>query len=259
MALKFKQIALVTVALTGASLVPVLYPLPVRAEAPKAPFTEEQKAELEKFVKDFIMENPQVLLDSVEKHRTDMEAEAAKQAQATIIENKDWLTEASAPSAGNPKGDITIVEFFDYNCGYCVKALPDLQALLKADPNVRIVFRELSILGPTSRTAAQWALAAHNQGKYFDFHVAVMNHKGPKEASELEKIAQSIGLDVEKMKKDIAGGEIDKTLDKTAEMSHKIGVNGTPAFVVGTTLVPGYVGEEGLKTILKQERAKPKN
>ena len=110
----------------------------------------------------------------------------------------------------------------------------------------------------TSKTAALWALAAHEQGKYFEYHVALMDHKGPNEEAQLEKLAKDTGLDTEKMKKDIAGGKIEKDLEKVMAVAREIGVSGTPAFIVGSTFIPGYVGEDGLKQAIEDERKKMK-
>ena len=217
-------------------------------------FSDAQKEEMGAVIKEYLMENPSVIFESIEAYRAQEEENARKQAEEKIDDNIEYLTRADAPSVGNPDADITVVEFFDYNCGYCKRALPDIQALTKDDPNVRVVFKEMPILGPTSRTAALWALAAHKQGKYFDYHVALMEHRGPKEEAELEKLAKGLDLDVEKMKADIASGEIGKEVDKVLEVGREIGVSGTPAFIVGETFVPGYVGEEGLKAAVQTER-----
>lgn len=222
-------------------------------------FTPAQKEELGTLIKEYLMDNPNVIFESVEAYRTQQEAEQQKQAEAKIGDNVAYLTKGDSPSAGNPNGDVTVVEFFDYNCGYCKRALPDIKKILSEDKNVRFVFKDMPILGPTSKTAAQWALAAHKQGKYFEYYVAVMEHNGPKEEAELEKIAKQVGLDVEQMKKDIASGDIDKELNQSLAVAHEIGVSGTPAFVVGKTFVPGYVGEDGLKDAIAAEREKLKN
>lgn len=254
----FRHAVLAVAALGALAVAPALISQNAGAETAAAGFTEAQKKEIGQVVKEYLLENPGIIFEAADKHRAKMEADAAKAAEASIDENIEWLTRPEAPSIGSSNPDITVVEFFDYNCGYCVRALPDIQNVLKTDSNVRFVFKEIPILGPTSKTAALWALAAHRQGKYFEFHVAVMNHKGPKEEAELEKIAKGVGLDVEKIKKDLASGEIEADLNKNIEISQKIGVQGTPAFVVGSTFIPGYVGEEGLKQAIAAERAKKK-
>jgi protein-disulfide isomerase len=229
-----------------------------QAGAAETAFNATQKEEIGKIVHEYILDNPSIVFEAAEKYRMQQEEESAKKSEASIKEHMEFLTRADAPSAGNPKGDVTIVEFFDYNCGYCRKALSDIQTVLKNDPNVRVVFKEMPILGPTSKTAALWALAAHRQGKYFDFHVAVMDHKGPKEEAELEKLAKAVGLDLKKLKEDIASEAVQTELNKDIEIARQIGVQGTPAFIVGTSFIPGYVGEEGLKKAIAEARSKTK-
>ena len=231
---------------------------PFHARAAESSFTDAQKAEMGDVIKNYLLENPQVIFEAADKYKAQQEAETIKKAETSIKDNIEYLTRADAPSTGNPKGDVTVVEFFDYNCGYCKKALPDIHNLSKSDANVRVVFKEMPIVGPTSRTAALWALAANKQGKYFEFHVAVMDHKGPKEDAEMEKLAKDLGLDVEKMKKDIESQDIKNELAKDMTVAGEIGVQGTPAFIVGTTFIPGYVGEEGLKQAIADVRSKAK-
>lgn len=226
------------------------------AHAEDAAFTAAQKAAMGDMVKEYLLENPSVVIDAIEAYRAQEAEMEAKKAEESIVDNKEYLTRANAPSVGNPEGDVTVVEFFDYNCGYCKRALPDIQKIVKEDPNVRFVFKEMPILGPTSKTAAQWALAAHRQDKYFEYHIALMEHRGEKSNDELEKLAQKIGLDVDKAKADIDSGEIDKELDMVTKVGREIGVSGTPAFIVGDKFIPGYIGEDGLKNAIAEERKK---
>lgn len=251
MALTLRHTALTLTALTALIAAPAL--------AEEGSFTDAQKAEIGSIIRDYILENPGIIFEAADKHRATQEEEAQKQAAVKIEEHLPYLHSAAVPSTGNPDGDVTIVEFFDYNCGYCKKALPDIQALVEEDKNIRVVFMDLPILGPTSRTAALWALAAKEQGKYFEYHVALMSHNGAKEDAELEKIAKDVGLDVAKMKKFIASPEAEAALTKSMEISRDIGVNGTPAFIVDKTFIPGYVGEDGLKQAISENRGGDKN
>ncbi|MCC6598736.1 MAG: DsbA family protein [Alphaproteobacteria bacterium] len=258
MSFTFKHAVWAVVALVGVAMLPLLASragAETQAES-AASFTAAQKQEIGEVVRAYLLENPGVIFEAADKHREKMEASAAKESEAGIGENLEWMTRSDAPSVGSKTPDVTVVEFFDYNCGYCTRALPDIQNIIKTDANVRFVFFEIPILGPTSKTAALWSLAAARQNKYFEFHVAVMNHKGPKDEGELEKIAKTVGLDVDRVKKDLASGEIEEALNKNIEISRKIGVQGTPAFVVGTTFIPGYIGEEGLKQAIAEQRKK---
>jgi protein-disulfide isomerase len=224
-----------------------------------AEFTDVQKAEIQALVKEYILENPGIVFEAAEKHQAAETAAASEKAVAKIAEYKTTFAKDEHVAFGNPKGDVTIVEFFDYNCGYCKRALPDLQKLVEQDKNVRVVLQEMPILGPTSLTASQWALAAKRQDKYFEFHSALMDYRGAKEESDLSKIAQGLGLDVEKMKADANSQEVADELKKSMEIARDIGVQGTPAFVIGDEFVPGYVPVEGLLQSVKTQREKTKS
>jgi protein-disulfide isomerase len=227
--------------------------IPTPAKAADS-FTAEQKAEIEQIIHQYMLENGELVLKSVEAFReAEEEAQNAK-SEEVIQENLAALTSADAPSVGNPNADVTVIEFFDYNCGYCKRAVPDIQALVKDDPNVRFVFREMPILGPTSVTAAKWAVAAHNQGKYFDYHAAIMEHRGAKTDEELAKLAGEIGLDVDKMKADANAQETQDHIDTDLALSRSIGINGTPAFIIDGKLYPGYIGKDGLKSAIETAR-----
>ena len=219
-------------------------------------FTPEQKAEVAKILEQHLRDNPHIIIESVENFRKKQEEEQMANASKAIETNMAFLSAADAPSIGNAKGDVTVIEFFDYNCGYCKRAIPDIQALLADDKNVRIVFHEMPILSDTSMTAARWALAAHKQGKYFEYHVALMNHNGQKDEAGLEALAKELGLDIAKMKTDAGSPEIAAEIDKSMAAAREIGVNGTPAFIINGTLYPGYLGPDGLKASIESAREK---
>jgi protein-disulfide isomerase len=163
-------------------------------------FTAEQKTEIQKIVAEYLRDNPQAIIDSVNGMRAKEEKEMQEKAEANIGKFLPMLTAADAPSIGNPKGDVTVVEFFDYHCGYCKRALPDVNALIQDDKNVRVVFHEMPILSADSQTAALWALAAHKQGKYFEFHSKLMTTQGTLNEAALTKIGTDLGLDMDKLK-----------------------------------------------------------
>jgi len=204
--------------------------------------------------KSYLLDNPEVIFEAIEAHRVNEEQRQKEQAENAIEDNIAKLTSSDAPSIGPDDADVTIVEFFDYNCGYCKRALPDVNAILESDKKVRFVFKEMPILGPTSTTAAQWAMAAFKQDKYFEYHSALMEFRGQKEEKSLEKIAKDLGLDVAQMKKDAKSKEVQEMIDADVALARKIGINGTPAFIVGKTLYPGYIGEDGMKTAIADAR-----
>lgn len=224
------------------------------ANAETKSFTDAQKTEIETIMKDYLMENPEIITEAMMALRAKQEMEAQEQAKAKIAEYQDDFQSDAFPFTGNKDGDVIVVEFFDYNCGYCKKALPDVQALVKADKNAKVVFMEMPILGPTSLTAAKWALAAHEQGKYFEFHAALMEHVGGKEEKDLMEIAKLVGLDVEQMKTDAASDTVQNKINESMKIAQDIGIQGTPAFIVGDKLYRGYIGEDALIQSVKDVR-----
>lgn len=207
-------------------------------------------------VAEFLKEKPEAIIEALEAHRANEEARQEKEAQAKVAQFKPYFTAADRPSAGAAPADakITIVEFFDYNCGYCKRAYPDVQAAIDENKDVRVVFQEMPILSPLSHNAAKWAEAAHKQGKYFEFHAALMNFQGEKTDEALTKLAQEVGLNVEQLKKDAESAEVAENIKKSTEAAREIGIQGTPAFIVGNTLYRGYLGPEGMKRAIEEAR-----
>lgn len=223
----------------------------VSAHAEDKALTEK---DVQRIVETYLREHPETILESVEAHQKKKYEEELQKQKDNLQSYKDFLHDPQAPSAGNPKGDVTVIEFFDYNCGYCKRAFPDIMRLIETDPNVRVVLRDIPILGETSVLAAKWALAAHLQGKYFDFHKALMSHNGPIDVDTLERLAKSVGLDTEKLRKDAEGQDVQKRLDKDQEVSRAIGITGTPAFIVNDDIARGAVGFDGLKQAVEEAR-----
>lgn len=238
------------------ALIAFLTILPLSAQAQA--LSAEQKTEIEALVKKVLMENPQIIIDSVEKHRVAAMEKEMEGQKAGIIDFQKSLGKEFAPySAGNPKGDVTVVEFFDYNCGYCKKAYEEVMALIEADKNVRVIFFEMPILGPQSTEAAKWSIAAAAQGKYFDFHRAVMESTGPKSEENFAKIAEKVGLDVAKAKEVKDSPETQATIDKNIQQAQVLGFSGTPGFLIGTRPVFGYMQLDAMKTAVQTERDTP--
>ncbi len=236
----------------GACAAAVLFPVQtVSAQA----FTPEQKAELEELVKQYIVGNPESILESVDRYRTEQEQKTQQSAQDSLSEYQEYFKTATLPMAGNPEGDVTVVEFFDYNCGYCRKAYEDIMGLLKDDTNVRVVFQEMPILSPSSQLMSTIALAAKMQGKYFEMHQGLMDYKGTQTEEAYFKIAEKIGLDLEKLKTDMASDAVKGEVEKSMEVARALGIRGTPGFVIGDTIFPGYVGLDALKKGVSDARA----
>jgi protein-disulfide isomerase len=161
-----------------------------------------------------------------------------------------------SPVGGNPKGDVSLVEFFDYRCGYCKQVEPALDALLETDRQLRVVYKEFPVLGPDSVTAARAALASHRQGKYGVFHRAMMATKGQINDTAVFKVAGSVGLDIERLKRDMEAPEIDRMLKANLALAEALNIRGTPGFVVGNEIVPGAISLDALKHLIELARNK---
>lgn len=205
-------------------------------------------------VKAYLMDNPEVIMEAIEEYQANQQEIEARRFKETVTQKKDVLHDPDAPFAGNPDGDLVIVEFFDYNCGYCKRAIGDVQTIIAKEKDVKIIFKEMPILSETSVHAARYALAAHKQGKYFDYHVALMEHRGQKDPESLQKIGEDLGLDVKKLIKDADSAEIRAEIEKDLELSRELGIRGTPAFIIGETMSPGYLPYTEMKPIIDAER-----
>ena len=223
-----------------------------KAEVSKVDRQYLSKADVEKIVHDYIMNNAQIVMDSINQYQ--MKSEQGRQ-EAGLAKNKDALfNDSTSPEAGNPSGDVTVVEFFDYNCHYCKGAFSAVKALLDTDKKVRFVFKDFPILGPASETAAKWALAAQKQKKYFEFHSAMMNNKSPIDDDLLTKVAKDVGLNIDQAKNDLASSEVLLQIEKNKALANDMGLRGTPAFVVGKDVIPGAIPLEELQKKIADQR-----
>ncbi|MGH1418497.1 MAG: DsbA family protein [Hyphomicrobiaceae bacterium] len=205
-----------------------------------ASFTDAQKSDVEKIVRDYLLKNPELMLEVQTALEKKMQADAESKAKKAVSENAGSLYKrADAPIAGKADGDVTVVEFFDYNCGYCKRGLSDIKKLIDNDKNVRVVFKELPILSKGSEEAARIALAAKQQGKYWEIHQALLSHRGQLNKETALKVAEKIGLDVEKLEAGMDSEPVNKEIALVRQLANKMGVNGTPHFLVGDKSIPG--------------------
>ncbi|KUO58385.1 MAG: disulfide bond formation protein DsbA [Alphaproteobacteria bacterium BRH_c36] len=210
------------------------------AGAATAAFSSDQKAGIEAIIKDYLLANPEILLEVQSKLEAKMEKQQEERLKTAIKSNADELyRRADAPSAGDPKGDITVVEFFDYNCGFCKRGFSEVSKLIEKDKKVRVVFKELPILSKGSEEASRVALAAKKQGKYWEMHSALLTYRGSVDGESALKIAAKLGLDAEKLKADMDSAEVTGEIDKVRELAQKMGINGTPHFLVGDRTIAG--------------------
>ena len=213
------------------------------------------KKAIEAVVRDYLIANPEIIEQAIQALQVKREAEKKDQARAAIAKHIGALnSHPLSPVSGNTSGDVSVVEFFDYQCGYCKSSLEAMIGLLRSDKKARVVWKELPILGPASRFAARAAMAAKNQGKYFDFHMAVMRTRGRLTEQKIMSVAQNVGLDAKRLREDMKDPAIDAYLEETRQLATALGIKGTPAFVIGDNLVPGALDESGVKTIIAKIR-----
>jgi protein-disulfide isomerase len=210
---------------------------PVAAASDQTPL---QRKAIETIVKDYLLKNPEIMLEVQAALEIKMEK---MQAEKTAAALKSYAAEifrpAFSPIVGNPKGDVTIVEFFDYNCGYCKKALVDVAKLIEQEKQVKVVLKELPILTKGSEEAAKVALAAKMQGKYWEFHRAMLSTSGQANEASALRVAEKVGLDMPKLKNDMASAEVAKEIDDTRTLAEKLQVRGTPFFMIADRVIPG--------------------
>ena len=211
-------------------------------------FNDAQKQELGDIIREFLLKNPEVLRDAFGELEKRERLAKEEEARKGIVENKAALYNSKLSHvAGNKDGDVAMVEFLDYNCGFCKRAFGDVLSIMKSDKNLKIVIKEFPILGEGSMFASRAAIASKAQGKYWEFHVAMMQARGALDEGKVMEIAEGIGLDVAKLRKDMDAPNVKAEIEESYALASKLGVNGTPAFVIDDTLIPGALGLEALQ------------
>lgn len=240
-----------------AAILTVGYFLVPKNESVNAAGQAVDKAEVEKIVKDYIMGNPEVIIESLNKYQAKKQEEDQAKASEGVKGLADELKKnTSLPVIGNPNGDVAVLEFFDYNCGYCKRVFPSVMELIKDDGKVRVTMMELPILSEVSEVAARAALAVYSidKSKYLDFHKKIMEFNGNKTEEVILNDVAEIGLDKAKVKEAMKSEQVSKTLAFIKETAQKIGVRGTPAFVIGDKFIPGAVDVSTLKKAVEDAR-----
>lgn len=214
------------------------------------------KDEFERRVRDYILNNPEVVMEAA--RRFEQRQRAAEEGEATsVLKSRadEIFRDASSPVGGNPDGDVTLVEFFDYNCPYCRQVAPVMSEAEAADPQLRIVYKEFPILGPNSSYAAKAALAVHKQGKYLAFHRALMQGRGTVDASRVMDAAAKVGVDVERMKSDMDDPAIAAAIEKNLALAQALRIDGTPGFVIGEQILRGATDLKTMQARIREARA----
>jgi protein-disulfide isomerase len=236
-----------------------LLALPVIVPARAQSFSEPQRGEIEKIIKDYIVSHPEVLQEAMAELEKRQAAAEAEKAKVAVKKNEEAIfSSAHQVTIGNPQGDVTLVEFFDYNCGYCKRALTDLMDLMKGDSKLKVVLKEFPVLGPGSEEAARVAVAVRMQDptgkKYLEFHQKLLGGRGPADKAKALAVAKDVGLDMARLEKDMASNEAKTTFDEDIKLAEALGMNGTPSYVVGSEVVVGAVGLDALKEKVKSAR-----
>lgn len=235
----------------------------IAADAP-APMTDVQKKEIEKVVHDYLVSNPEVLVEASQALQQKQQQNMQQQAQSAIQENAGDLFQGKLTTVGNAKGNVTVVEFFDYQCIHCKKMAPIMDSVVKKDSDVRVIYKEFPIFGKSSEMASKAALAAGMQGKYKAMHDALLAIEKRLDDKTVMDTAKSLGLDMNKLKTDMNSKEVSDTLDANRQLAEKLHLMGTPAFIVASTpdgsfkkgtepsFIPGAATEQSLQELIKK-------
>lgn len=235
-------------------------PAPVAPPIPTVTIDVSERSKIEVVVRELLDREPELVMKAAAKFQEQQQQQQQKQAAVSIKESGDALYKNKDDAVvGNAKGDVTVVEFFDYSCGYCKRVHPTTVQLRKEDKGVRYVYKQFPILGPGSLLASQAAVAAQLQGKFEEMHDALITNKEPLTEAKLDGLAATIkGLDVAKLKTDMKGAEVARRINASLELGRKVGVNGTPGFVINDAMYPGAMDLDTFKKLVNEARTAKK-
>ena len=229
--------AIVAAIVSAATLIIVWRTAPGVVDASGSAMNEKQIIDV---VRSYLTENPEILVEMTTELDKRQQEEQEAQQQKAVSDNADALFRSDkAFIAGNPDGDVTVVEFFDYNCGFCRRAMPDVVKLVDNDDKVKVVFKELPIFGQESEEAAKGALAAAKQDKYFEMHQKLFTEPGKANKEKVLRIANEIGLDVPQLEKDMESADVEASLEEARDLAQQLGLQGTPLYLIGDRVIPG--------------------
>jgi protein-disulfide isomerase len=222
-----------------------------------AEFSDSQRKEMEAIIKNYLLANPDLLREMGQLLEEKERLAEDQQRKGALVSNADQIfRDGTDFVVGNPKGKVTMVEFFDYNCGWCKKGFPEVLSLIEEDKDLKFVMKEFPIFGGDSDYAAKAAVAANKQGKYWALHVAMMSHEGKITKEAVDEIATAQGLDMAKLKKDMESPETAGVLERNRNLAQALAINGTPAFIIDDKLVPGYLPKAELASAINDVRTK---
>lgn len=219
-------------------------------------FSAEQRAEILAILRQALRDDPSIIREALAGlEEADRRGRAAAQLAAIADHAEALFRDAGDPAKGNPRGDVTIVEFFDARCGYCKQMQPAMDALLRRDPNIRVVLKDLPILGPASVLASRALLAAQRQGRYPAFYDAVLALRVEPSEPVLRQQAERVGLDWSRLRRDMEDPAVQARIDRNLRLAQGLGIEGTPALIIGRTLVPGAIELPALERLVAEARA----
>jgi len=229
--------------------------LPGRAQG----IADSQRGEIEKIIHEYLVKHPEVLQEAMAELEKKQAAAEAEKNKAAVSDNASMIFNSPRQVvAGNPQGDVTFVEFFDYNCGYCKRAMSDMFDLIKEDPKLKVVLKEFPVLGPGSVEAARVAVAVRMQDKggkkYMEFHQKLLGGRGQADKARALAVAKDVGLDMARLERDMASDEVKQSLAESLGLAEKLGLNGTPSYVIGNSVVVGAIGLDKLKESVNTAR-----
>jgi protein-disulfide isomerase len=222
-----------------------------------AEFNGSQRKEMEAIIRDYLLANPDILREMGQLLEAKERLAEDEQRKGALVANADQIfRDGTDFVAGNPTGKVTMVEFFDYNCGWCKRGFPEVLSLIEEDKDLKFVMKEFPIFGGDSDYAAQAAVAANKQGKYWAMHMAMMSHEGKVTKETVDELAAAQGLDMAQLKKDMESPETAGILERNRALAQSLAINGTPAFIIDDKLVPGYLPKAELASAINDVRAK---
>jgi len=217
--------------------------------------TPDANTKIEQVVRDYLLRHPEVIVEALQEMQRREQVAEQERASAMIAAHATQLDDPTGRFvAGNPNGDVTVVEFFDYRCGYCKRAFPSLMEAIQADGNVRLVFKEFPILGDDSVLAARAALAAARQDRYYDMHVALMQERGSFTEGKVLAIGHDLGLDVEALRVDMNSPQVDAAINTNRSLARTLNITGTPGFIIGDQVIPGAISTQQMLSLIAKTR-----
>jgi protein-disulfide isomerase len=218
-------------------------------------FSSLQTNDIRNTVREYLLENPEVIVEALEILQSRQQQAQRQQASTALAANMERLvTSGHDPAVGNPDASVTIVEFFDYQCPYCKRMAQDIARIAEEDPDVRVVYKEFLVFGAEPTLATRAALASAKQGRYQEFHLAMMELRGAPSETTIMRTASRLGLDLDRLRQDMQSREIDEIVQANLGLAREVGVRGTPAFVIGDRLIPGAMDPESMRALIAEVR-----